>query len=158
MSNTGKNFEQKFKEDWETVYGFDGLAYRLHDQMTGYKVTSQNPCDFICYAYPYLYLVECKSHLGNTFPFSALRQYDKLIEYPGKKGVRAGVLIWFIDHDSVVYVPVAVIKKMKEDGKKSVHINDASNGVYKILTIPSVKKRVYMDSDYSVLATLVDGD
>ena len=45
---------------------------------------------------------------------------------------------------------------MKKDGKKSVGISAVDN--YNIIEIPSVKKRVFMDSDYSVLLSLKDGE
>lgn len=49
---------------------------------------------------------------------------------------------------------------MMEDGKKSIHfIKDLSeNSKYKIYKIPSVKKRVFLDSDYTVLTTLQEGE
>ena len=80
MADRGKQFEEQFKKDWKESMP-DSFCYRLHDQVTGYKVTSRNPCDFICYKFPYLYLLEIKSHEGNTFPFSAFRQYDEMIKY-----------------------------------------------------------------------------
>lgn len=49
---------------------------------------------------------------------------------------------------------------MMEDGKKSIHfVKDlAENSKYKIYKIPSVKKRVFLDSDYTVLTTLQEGE
>lgn len=46
---------------------------------------------------------------------------------------------------------------MKEDGKKSVGIKAVKEG-YNIIEIPSVKLRTFMDSDYSVLLKLKDGE
>ena len=46
---------------------------------------------------------------------------------------------------------------MKQDGKKSVNVLKSQNEGYNIIEIPSVKKRVFMDSDYSVLLTLEEG-
>ena len=156
-NNRGKQFEAKFKEDW--LKAFPGtFIFRLADQMNGYKVTSQNPCDFVCFSKPSLFLMECKSHEGNTFPLANLTQYERLVSYSGIPGVRVGVLIWFIDHDKVVYVPAKTIKKMKEDEKKSVNIKTIGKDGYRFFEIPSVKKRVFMDSDYSILETLEDGD
>lgn len=47
---------------------------------------------------------------------------------------------------------------MKQDGKKSVNINKSFEEGYDIKEIPSVKKRIFCDSDYSVLKNLEDGD
>ena len=46
---------------------------------------------------------------------------------------------------------------MKEDGKKSVGIASIEDG-YNIIEIPSIKKRIFMDSDYSILLNLKDGE
>lgn len=46
---------------------------------------------------------------------------------------------------------------MKKDGKKSVGIKSLEEG-YNIIEIPSVKLRTFMDSDYSVLLNLKDGE
>lgn len=156
-NNKGKQFEKKFQEDWLKTFP-QSFILRLADQMTGYKVTSQNPCDFIGYKKPVLFLIECKSHEGNTFPLSNLTQYEKLLAKAGIPGVRSGVIIWFIDHDRVVYVPVKTIEKMKADGKKSVNIRTINKDGYRFFEIPSVKKRVFMDSDYSILESMEDGD
>jgi hypothetical protein len=63
-----------------------------------------------------------------------------------------------IDHDTVMYVPLSTITKMKEDGKKSVNIKMLADNTYRIVQIPSEKKRVFLDSNYSVLASLNDGE
>lgn len=96
--------------------------------------------------------------MGNTFPLANLTQYDKLKDKVGVPGVRTGVVIWFIDHDTVWYVPIATITKMKEDGKKSVNVKKDLEAGYRIINIPSQKRRVFLDSDYSVLLNLEDND
>lgn len=144
----GKQFESRFKQDWKKSFP-DSFLLRLPDNVSGYYGTARNPCDFIGYQSGKLYLLETKSHYGNTFPFSNLTQYDKLVGYVGLPGVTPAVIIWFIDHDKVVWVPIETVKKMKEDGKKSVNIKKLED--YNIVIIPSVKKRVFMESDYTFL-------
>lgn len=56
-----------------------------------------------------------------------------------------------------MYIPISTIQKMKNDGKKSVGIRAIEEG-YNIKVIPSTKKRVFMNSDYSVLMNLQDGE
>lgn len=151
----GKQFEQKMKSDWLSLP--DVSIDRLYDQVSGYKTIS-NISDFIGYHYPNIFYLECKSHEGNTFPLTNLTQYDKLREKVGIRGVRVGVIIWFISHDKVIYVPISTITKMKEDNKKSVNIKDLAEGIYRIIEIPSTKKRVFLDSDYSVLFDLAENE
>lgn len=155
-NNRGKQFEAKFKADILATVP-DCSIDRLYDSQSGYIAIS-NISDFIFYKKPNIFYLECKSHQGNTFPLANLTQYEKLKSKVGIPGVRAGVVLWMIDHDRVVYVPIATITKLKNDGKKSVNIRTIESDGYKIIDIPSVKKRVFMDSDYSVLMTLEDGD
>ena len=154
--NKGKNFEIQFKKCWEKSFPVS-FIYRLNDQMSGYKVFSRNICDFICFNEGLLYLIECKSHNGNTFPLVNLTQFDKLKEKVGIPGVRAGVVIWFIEHNKVVYVPISTFIKLKEDEKKSFNIKMLGNEDYFSLEIPGKVKRLFIDSDYSVLKNLKDG-
>lgn len=153
--NYGKDFEIKFKKDWLRIPG--STIDRLYDVTMEYKSISQI-CDFIGYIFPSIYYLEVKSIHGNTFPLSNLTQYDKLIQKVGIQGVRTGVIIWFVDHGRVVYVPISVITKMKQDGKKSVNINKSFDEGYNIKEIPSIKKRIFCDSDYSILKDLKDGE
>lgn len=155
MNNRGKIFEQVFKKDWEKSFP-NSFIYRVPDQMSGYKNTSINICDFICFNDNTLFLIECKSHKGASIPFDNITQYSKLLKKVGIPGVRCGVILWLIEKDKVYYIPVSTIKQMKKDGKKSVGISTVDN--YNIIEIPSIKKRVFMDSDYSVLLSLKDGE
>ena len=56
-----------------------------------------------------------------------------------------------------MYIPITTITKMKKDGKKSVGLKAIEEG-YNIKIIPSIKKRIYLDSDYSCLVNLHDGE
>lgn len=154
-TNRGKQWEVKVREDFKRTFP-NGTIDRLYDPVGGY-VGVRNISDFIAYNYPNFYLIECKSKDGNTFPFTNLSQYDKLLGKVGIKGVRTGVIIWFKDHDIVIYAPIKTIKQMKDEGKKSINIlKDLDN--YRIFIIPGVKKKVFIECDYSILTTLEDGD
>lgn len=155
-NNKGKQFEVKFKEDFKRSFP-NSTIDRIYDTTNGYKTIS-NISDFIGYNYPNIYYLECKSHQGNTFPLTNLTQYDKLKAKVGIKGVRAGVVLWFIDHDKVCYVPISTITQLKKDDKKSVNVKMLEDKSYNIYEIPSVKKRVFLDSDYSILADLKEGE
>lgn len=153
--NLGKKFEQKFRECWEATFP-KSFIYRLPDQMNGYKVVSKNPCDFMCFNENTLFLIECKTVKGKSFPFSNLTQYDKIKEYVGIQGVRCGVVVWYYNEDSVVYIPISTVTKMLNNNIKSININKIDD--YNIISIPSKKLRTFMESDYSCLMNLKDGD
>ena len=152
--NKGKQFESKFKEDWKRTVS--PCIDRLYDQMSGY-VTISNISDFIAFKKPNIFYLECKSKEGNTFPISNLTQYDKLVCKVGIDGVRAGVVLWFIDHDTVLYIPISTFTKLIKDGKKSFNIKMVGDDTYPHKIIPSEKKRVFMESDYSCLTELEEG-
>jgi hypothetical protein len=152
----GKQFELVLREDWKTSMPKSTID-RLYDSVSGYKTIS-NISDFIAYKMPYIFYLEAKTIKGNTFPFQNLSQYEKLLAKVGIDGVRAGVVIWFYEHDRVIYVPVSTITKMMIDGKKSVNITTIDTDGYRFINIPSVKKRVFMTSDYSVLMSTEEGE
>ena len=151
----GKEFEARFKQQFLASFP-NSFILRLPDQVSGYKYTSSNICDFIGYAKGKLYLIECKTHLGASFPLSNLSQYNKLLPYVGIPGVRVGVVLWLIDKDKIFYVPISTIIQMKIKNKKSISYKDIDK--WRIMEIPSIKKVVFMDSDYSVLDILEEGD
>ena len=149
--NRGKAFEQKLKEDFSKMSG--AYIYRVPDQLGGLKGQT-GICDFIGFCYPSIFFLEAKTILGNTFPITNFTQFDKLMSIPDVRGVHRGVVIWFQDHSKVVYVPVLTIDKMKQDGKKSVNIKKIDEEGYDYVNIPSTPRRVFLDSDYSVLLNL----
>ena len=151
--NYGKSFEEKFKKDFGLL---DGSSIdRLYDTMNGYKSIKQIS-DFIGYVYPNIFYLECKSHKGASLPLANVTQYENLKKKVGIPGVRSGVILWLYEKDRVFYIPTATITKLKEDGEKSVGLRHI--GKYRIIEVPSVKKRVLMDSDYSVLRELDEND
>lgn len=152
-ANIGKNFEERFKLDWQKSFP-NGTIDRLYDSMSGYLSIS-TVSDFICYNYPNIYYIECKTHKSASLPFTNLTQYDKIKQKIGILGVRAGVVLWLYEKDRVFYIPISTIQKMKADGEKSVGIRSLSK--YNIIEIPSKKLRTYMESDYSILSNLKEG-
>ena len=147
-ANRGKDFEARFMTDFKSTVS-DAWLFRLKDQMSGFKNASRNPCDFIAFKSPDLFMLELKSIKGNTFPVD-FRQYDILKEEHDRKisGISIGVIIWFQDHDRILYIPIEKFISLKESGKKSFNIRHETEGFYEI---PSKKLRVFMQSDYSGL-------
>jgi penicillin-binding protein-related factor A (putative recombinase) len=145
--NRGKDFENKIKEAFMKIHGVS--IDRLHDQMTGYKVTSANPCDFIVYKKPYEYYIECKSVHGNTLPFSNItdNQWRGLLEKSKIDGVKAGVICWWIDKDVTLYIPIQTLETLKNLGRKSVRYDEIS---LDCVIIPGKKKRVFFEYEMEV--------
>ena len=85
------------------------------------------------------------------FLFTAIPQYERLLAYKDIKGVYPGIVIWFKEKDTVIWVPIKEAEKMVKDENKSIKLSMLKEDKYKIIVIPSTKKRVFMDSDYSSL-------
>lgn len=51
-------------------------------------------------------------------------------------------------------MPIASAEKIYKDGNKSIQLKMFEKNLYNIIEIPSVKKRVFMDSNYTVLADI----
>lgn len=141
--NRGKKFEQVIKDAFQNVEGCS--IDRLHDQTTGY-IGSKNICDFIVYKYPYQYYIECKTIHGNTFPLSNITdtQYNGLVEKDKIAGVRAGLIIWWVDKDVTKFVPISTVQTLKANKYKSIS--------YNLTALPTTeirgkKKRVFFDYD-----------
>ena len=153
MDTTGKRFEQQFKYDWSQTFK-NSFLLRLPDQQSGYFGTSRNLCDFIAFTDGTLFLIECKTIKGNTFPLKNLTQYDKLLAKKDIKGVRAGAIIWFRDHNKVIFVPIKTFEQCYNEGLKSINVKMIGDKNYFIIDIPSKKKRTFLTSDYSVLLNI----
>lgn len=141
--NKGKKFEDVIKQSFEKVPNLS--IDRLRDSPRKLK-NVDNPSDFIVYKKPHQVYVECKSHKGNTFPFSCIREeqwkglYDKTFVY----GVKAGAIIWFIDHDITIWVDIEMLMAWRSE-HKSINIKDLEQLDY--IKIDGKKKRVYFDYD-----------
>ena len=147
--NLGKTFEQKFKEDYLKSFP-NALCMRLYDNMSGYYHVS-NYADFICYDSERMYMLDCKAHEGSSFPFQAFSQFDGLISLEYIPNLITGIILWLYDKDKVFFIPTISIDKMKRDGIKSFNPDKVPKYKYYYLSIPSVKLRTYMNSDYRVL-------
>ena len=125
--------------------------------MNGYKETSGNPCDFLCFpGENKLFMIECKEHKGASIPFTAIPQYERLLEYKDFPGVYPGVMLWLSEKDIVMWIGIKEMEKMVNDGKKSIGIKMLEDSSYNIMIIPSEKKRIYLESDYTSLLNFVE--
>lgn len=149
-NNRGKEFEAKFKSDFSLIPGV--TIDRLYDPVGGYKHIT-NVSDFIAYAFPFIFYLECKSIQGNTFPLANLTQFDDLIAKKDVLGALAGAVIWFIDHKQVVWVSIEEFERLRNEGYKSVNIKMVDDPNFNVIKIPGIIKRIHIDADYSILIT-----
>lgn len=152
--NRGKDFEAVVKEGLENTGAY---VLRLYDPQGGYASVA-NPCDFVVFhrnsiGYADMYMIECKSLHGNTFSIYSndpKKKYGKVsnTQWEGllearNKGVVAGVLIWWIDHDVTKFIPIEALNRIRNGGAKSIRYDiDA-------YSIDGKKKRIYFDYDFS---------
>lgn len=147
--NKGKNWESRFKRDWKRCFP-NSFLLRLYDTTNGF-ITIANPCDFLAMPKDKLFLIECKSHKGASIPFDAIPQYERLLEYVNMDNIRAGVVVWFIDKDRVVWVSIKSMLSMKNREEKSIKLSKLDDGCYDFIEIPAKKLRTFMECDYTVL-------
>jgi len=148
----GKKWENQFKLGWIASFPEgSGWIYRLPDQMSGYRNTSGNPCDFFAHTKGKLFMVECKTHKGASIPFTAIPQYPRLLEHKGFEDIYPGILIWFSEKNIVIWVDINEAEKMYNNGEKSIGIRMLNDEQYNILVLPSETKRVYPKVDYNYL-------
>lgn len=155
MQNYGKKFEAKFKGDWLKMP--QSLCMRLLDVMSGYKQI-KNPADFVCYKFPFLFLLDCKSLSGNTFNFAKLTQWEDMEKPIGVPGANIGAVIWFMEWEKVCFVPIEEFIRLKGLGYKSIHVNMIGDANFNVYEIPGKVKRFFIDSDYSVMLDIAEHD
>lgn len=153
--NRGKDFENKIREAFENVP--ETSVTRLLDPQSGYAGV-RNICDFIVYKYPKQFFIECKSCYGNTLSihsnnpkkkYGAItnNQWEGLEAMSKIKGVVAGYMIWFIDHDRTIFVPAQSMIVHRELGEKSYNITKQWDSDF--VEIQGQKKRVFFEYDMS---------
>jgi penicillin-binding protein-related factor A (putative recombinase) len=143
--NRGKDFEDCIREACESIP--DTSVTRLLDPQAGYAGV-RNICDFIVYKYPTQYFLECKSIKGNTLNFKSditKNQWDGMLEKSAIHGVVAGVIVWFIDHDKTIFVPIQDLEEMRIAGHKSFNVTSEYSTYY--YHLEGKKKRIYFEYD-----------
>ena len=145
MANSkGKQFESVVHESFEKLP--DVSVDRLRDAPKKQKGVD-NPADFIVYKKPHEVYVECKSHKGNTLPFSCIRpnQIEGMTQKAKIEGVKCGLLIWYIEHDATIWVPIETVNQLIAEGEKSIHYFKIINRNH--IVVHGKKKRVYFEYD-----------
>lgn len=165
MSNLGKKFEEKVKEDWERIFPKTFFT-RLPDQQSRYFGQSGNICDYIGFVNCKLFLMECKETKETTFNFKSnlgvgnvektksKSQYERLLEHKDDENTYPGVLLWFSSFDKVVWLNIGEIERMVNDGLKSFNVKMIDNCNYNVYTIPATKLRTFMRCDFEIFRTI----
>lgn len=138
--NYGKDFEYLIRKTFESIP--EVSIDRIPDQTMGFK-DRKNVSDFIVYKYPNLFYIECKAVHGNTLPFTKITQLDGLIMKSRIRGVRAGVMCWWVDKDVTRWLPAESLEIHRLD-HKSIRF-DAD--VPESMNINGRKKKVFFDYD-----------
>lgn len=155
----GKKGEEKVQlwlDRPDEGYSFD----RIPDQLNGFKGSS-NICDFICYKYPEMYYIECKSTWGDRFDFSMLteKQHDGLLAKSQVAHVHGWVIVLFASYKQAFVIDIREIKKLEDQGTKSINIKkiDKWQINYKeIRTIPNNRK-TYPDYEGEIEEYIPEG-
>ena len=142
--NRGKKFEQVIRESFERVPGVS--IDRLNDNTAGFKGIA-GICDFIVYREPYEYYFECKSVHGNTLPFRNISatQWNGLLEKSKIEGVFAGIICWWIDKDTTLFLPIEELELAKQHGWKSIRYDIIQDSGVIVVEIKGKKKRVFFE-------------
>lgn len=61
-----------------------------------------------------------------------------------------------VDHNRVLFIPIDTFIKIKSEDKKSFNIKMLGDDNYPSYEILSVKKRVFLSSDYSILEEIAN--
>lgn len=153
--NRGKQFENVIRKSFERVEGVS--IDRLNDNTAGFKGVA-GICDFIVYKEPYEYYIECKSVHGASLPFSNITetQWSGLLEKSKIEGVFAGVICWWTQKDTTLFIPIQILEAERLEGKKSIRFDYENQflGYYpsgeleiETIKIQGKKKRVFFDYD-----------
>lgn len=155
-SSLGKNFERKFYENFLNSIP-NSICIRQYDTTSGY-LNINTFCDFICFDGTKMYMLDCKTHKGNSFPFTAFPQLERLDSLRNVPNLVTGIILWLYEKDRVIFIPTQTVKKLIKNNIKSFNIDKIDKDKYYYLNIPSVKLKAFMNSDYSVLKDIKTED
>ena len=109
-------------------------------------------------------MVECKAISGASISFNEIRQYEKMKDYRGLEKTYPGVLVWFYEKDTIIWVSIDEMVKMKEvDGEKSIGLRMIDEKkpykkLYNIINVPAIKLRTFMEADLRYLVEVLNGE
>ena len=149
-----QKWESKFREDFAKTVP-NSLVIRLYNNMGGF-INISNYCDFICYDGNRMYMIDCKTCSGASFPIINFSQYNSLISVKNIPNLITGVALWLYEKDIICFIPTYTFEKAKKNGLKSINPKTIDRNIYYIVDIPSVKLRTFFNSDWSILKNVPD--
>lgn len=131
-SYSGKTWESDFRESFKGTKLSKGIM-RLHDVTNGFAGCN-NPYDFLVFSYPNLFCFELKAVQDRRLDFAKIRpnQVEGLSNWGENKGTIAGVLVNFYTYSQIFFVPIQLILKLKESGKRSINLDFCNEYCYKV--------------------------
>ncbi len=134
--NEGKQFEKDFKDSiTDDIY-----CLRLHDSATDWQsvknggqtrtmFTPKNPCDFILFKNPNMFMFEFKSGKSGRFSFDEkiikANQIEQLEKASKHSGLITGFIFNFRDVQETYFVDINKFIHFKDtSGKKSLNLKD----------------------------------
>ena len=105
-------------------------------------------------------MVECKAHKGASISFNDIPQYERQLKYKDKYKTFPGVLVWFYEKDTIIWVSIEEMEKMVIDGEKSIGLRMLKDNYpkkYRIIEVPATKLRTFMEADLKYLVEVLNG-
>lgn len=128
MKNTGKRFEDNFRES----VGGEIFFYRFRDGTSSWgrngatRFQQTNMCDCEMFDGERLFLLELKSVIGKSLPFGNIKdhQLNELVEASCHKNIVAGFIIEFSSVDRCFFIGAKdMAYYMNNSGRKSVPLS-----------------------------------
>lgn len=128
MKNTGKRFEENFRES----VGGELFFYRFRDGTSSWggneatRFQQTNMCDCEIFDGERLFLLELKSVIGKSLPFGNIKdhQLNELVEASCYRNVIAGFVIEFSSIDRCFFISARdMAYYMNNSGRKSVPLS-----------------------------------
>lgn len=111
--------------------------------MSGLYEVSRNPCDFICYKFPYMYYVEAKETSHDRFDFVNISetQHKELLKNDKIPGCYGIVIILYSAYKRAFIVRMSDIEKLELQKTKSLNIKKLSKWGIPYAEIPTIPSR-----------------
>lgn len=152
----GKRFEAQVLKNWKECFPGD-LIWRIPDQQSQYH-GSRNFSDFLAFTSKLnlLWMLECKETKLGTINFSKMSQIDVMKDFIKYNRVMGYFIIWFSELDKIVAISCQEALRLRDELKlKSINIKMLQDKSIKLIEIPTTKKRVFLDGDYTYLTNKI---
>ena len=119
-----KGIGKQFEDEIRACIPVDWYVERYKDDTAGFKGVA-NPADFRIYKYPYLVLLELKTHKGKSIPLDNIRdnQIKGMKKAVKHNGVYGGFIINYRDLGETYYVSVELVANFKDQAdRKSIPV------------------------------------